>query len=278
MTYYGAIPPRAATLTMAAYRTGGGTKGNVGRGRIRILKTSVPYISRVENRRAAVGGAAAETIEGAKVRGPMLLRARGKAVTAQDFEQLTLEVAPELVRAHCLTARDEAEAGLVRVLIVPNVAADELGMIRHDELEPLPETVERIRSYLDQRRLVGTRLVVEPPAYRGVTVVVALGALPGYDHERVRNDALLALNRLLNPLIGGPNGTGWPIGLAVQVHQIAATLAWIPGVNMAQRVDVQLFAVDPRTDQRSRQPVDVIPLARNEIIYSFGRHSVRIVD
>ena len=89
---------------------------------------------------------------------------------------------------------------------------------------------------------------------------------------------MLALNRLLNPLIGGPNGTGWPIGLAVQVHQIAAALAWIPGVNMAQRVDVQLFAVDPRTDQRSRQPVDVIPLARNEIIYSFGRHSVRIVD
>jgi predicted phage baseplate assembly protein len=278
MTYYGAIPPRAATLTMAAYRTGGGTKGNVGRGRIRILKTSVPYISRVENRRAAVGGAAAETIEGAKARGPMLLRARGKAVTAQDFEQLTLEVAPELIRAHCLTADDESEAGLVRVLIVPNVSADELGMIRRDELDPLPETVDRITTYLDQRRLVGTRLVVEPPGYRGVTAVVALGALPGYDHERVRTEALLALNRLLNPLFGGPYGTGWPVGLALQVHQIAAALAWIPGVNMGQRVEVQLFGVDPRTDQRSRQPVEVIPLARNEIIYSFGRHSVRIVD
>ena len=44
-----------------------------------MLKTSVPYVARVENRAAAVGGADAETLDDAKVRGPLLLRARGAA-------------------------------------------------------------------------------------------------------------------------------------------------------------------------------------------------------
>ena len=109
----------------------------------------------------------------------MLLRARGKAVTAQDFEQLTREVAPEVARAHCLTAAHESQAGLVRVLIVPHVSSDALERVRREDLDPLPETVERIAAHLDQRRLVGTRVVVEPPAYQWFTVVVSVTALPG---------------------------------------------------------------------------------------------------
>ena len=84
----------------------------------------------MENRRAAVGGAEAETIDEVKARGPMLLRTRGKAVTAQDFEQLTRDVAPEVARAHCLTAASEREAGVVRVLIVPHVSSDALDLVR----------------------------------------------------------------------------------------------------------------------------------------------------
>jgi predicted phage baseplate assembly protein len=259
---------------MSAYRTGGGTKGNIGIGQIRVLKTSVPYVSRVENRRAAVGGAAAETVDEVKARGPMLLRARGKAVTAEDFEQLTREVAPEVARAHCLTAAHETQAGLVRVLIVPHVSSDALNRVRREDLDPLPETVGRIGRHLDQRRLVGTRVVVEPPAYQWVTVVVSLTALPGFPKDQVFNDALRALHRLLHPLVGGPDGTGWPIARAVQIHEVAAALAWIPGVDMAEEVKVRLFPADPSTGERG-QPADRIPLARNGLVYSY-RHQVRV--
>ena len=73
---YGALTPKGAALQMSAYRTGGGSKGNVAIGQIRVLKTSVPYVSRVENRRAAVGGAQAESIDELKTRGPLLVRTR----------------------------------------------------------------------------------------------------------------------------------------------------------------------------------------------------------
>ena len=85
---YGAVPAAGAVLRIELYRTGGGRAGNVARGQVRVLKTSVPYVARVENRGPAVGGAEAETLADAKARGPMLLRSRGRAVTAEDFEQL----------------------------------------------------------------------------------------------------------------------------------------------------------------------------------------------
>jgi predicted phage baseplate assembly protein len=275
---YGKIPPRSSALVMTAYRTGGGRKGNVGVGRIRVLKTSVPYVARVENRRAAVGGAEAESVDEVKVRGPMLLRSRGKAVTAQDFEQLTLDVAPEVARAHCLTAVDAREAGTVRVLIVPHVASDEMDLVRREDLIPEPETIQRIKNHLNRRRLVGTRVVVEPPRYRGVTVVVALSVLPGYSRTQVKTDVQRALNSLLHPLTGGPNGTGWPMGRAVQVHEVAAALAPVAGVDMGRKVTVQLFAFDPITGERSTEPAEVIALARNDLAYAFGKHSVRMAD
>ena len=204
----------------------------------------------------------------------MLLRARGRAVTAQDFEELALEVAPEAARAHCLTAAHESQAGLVRVLIVPHVSSDALERVRREDLDPLPETVERIAAHLDQRRLVGTRVVIEPPAYQWLTVVVGVTALPGYPRDQVYEDVQRALNRLLHPLKGGPDHTGWPVARAVQLHEVAAALAPVPGVNMAEEVTVRLFPADPSTGERG-QPVDRVPLARNALVYSY-RHQVRV--
>ena len=67
---YGAVPPGGATIRLDTYRSGGGQAGNVARGQIRVLKTSVPYVSRVENRSPAIGGAEPETLDDAKARGP----------------------------------------------------------------------------------------------------------------------------------------------------------------------------------------------------------------
>src|SRR5690606_4266300 len=53
---YGAIPPQNAAIVMRRYRYGGGANGNVQKGALSILKTSIPYIDRVLNRQAAYGG------------------------------------------------------------------------------------------------------------------------------------------------------------------------------------------------------------------------------
>ena len=68
------------------YRTGGGAGGNVARGAISVLRSSVPYIARVENREAARGGVDGESVDNAKLRAPDALRMQERAVTAEDYE------------------------------------------------------------------------------------------------------------------------------------------------------------------------------------------------
>ena len=87
-----------------------------------MLRSSVPYISGAVNLRAATGGVDAETVAEAKVRGPLTLRTGQRAVTAGDFERLTLESSIEVARARCLPSA--TGRGPVRLLVVPQVRTD----------------------------------------------------------------------------------------------------------------------------------------------------------
>jgi predicted phage baseplate assembly protein len=274
LQHFGAVPASGDSLVLTSYRTGGGRSGNVARGQVRVLKTSVPYVTRVENRVPAIGGADGETIDEAKNRGPMLLRSRGRAVTAEDFEELAREVAPEVARVHCVTAQDGADAGGIRLLVVPHVSGDELGRIRRADLD-LPDAVlERIAASLDERRLVGTRLLVAPPEYVGLTAVVDLSARPQFDLDAVTEDVLRALYGLFHPLSGGPAGSGWPFGRSVQSHEVLASLARIAGVNMSQEITVSLFPADHRTGKRSGS-VARLDLPPAGLVFSY-EHQVRV--
>lgn len=271
---YGAVPAKSSAIRMAAYRTGGGAEGNVATGRIRVLKTSVPYISRIENRGPAIGGAPPETLEELKIRGPLLLRSRGRAVTARDFEELTREVAPETARVHCLPSNDASEAGVVRVLLVPHVRPDDAGHIALADLEPPDDTVQRIRRYLDERRLVGTRLIIEPPVYRAVTVVVVnVRPGPGFTAAQVESGLLDVLYRYLDPLRGGRDGRGWPLGRAVRDGEIAAAISAVPGFEMSSSTSIRLYPADPVTGSRGER-ASVLPLAADTLVYSYDHQVV----
>ncbi|THA73182.1 putative baseplate assembly protein [Streptomyces sp. A0642] len=263
MRVYGAVPPKGAQLRVPRYRTGGGAAGNVARGAIRVLRSSVPYVAGVDNREAARGGVDGETVENAKVRAPQILRVQERAVTAEDYEVIAREAAPSLRRVRCLPAV-AGEAGAVRVLVVPDAVPDEGGRLRFEQLIPPDSVLAAVAGRLDERRLVGTRLVVEPPAYQGVTVVAELVAADG-EVDRVRADALDALFRRIDPLRGGTDGSGWPFGRPVQYGEIFAVLQSVPGVRLVD--EVRLFPADPLTGRRGAA-AERIDVAANALVFS----------
>lgn len=274
MRRYGAVPEYGATIRLRSYATGGGRAGNVAKGAIQTLKSSIPFVSRVENLDAAWGGVDGETVEQAKARGPILLRTRSRAVTAEDYEAITQEAAPDVARVRCVTAGDgDVDAGAVRVLVVP-AAAQVAGKIDFAELVPGQETLQRITDRLDEVRLIGTRVLVSPPRYRGVTVVARIIARPRLDKARVRADALEALYRYLNPITGGRDGKGWPFGRPVQAGDVHALLQRVRGVDLVE--DVRLFGANPVTGERGEetQRLDVDP---HSLIFSYEHH-VRVED
>ncbi|GAA1942448.1 putative baseplate assembly protein [Kitasatospora viridis] len=274
---YGAAPEKGAEVRIRGYATGGGARGNVPAGALCRLKSSVPSVTSVENRRPAQGGVDGESLAEAKARGPLLVRSRSRAVTVEDYEVLVREVAPELARARCVPAGRDGEgagvgAGGVRILIVPAAAVVD-GRIPFENLVPAERTLERIAAGLDRVRVVGTRVVLEPPLYRGVTVVARLVARPRVNADRVREDALGALYRYLSPLPGGgPDGAGWPFGRPVQAGEVFGRLQQVSGVELVE--DVRLFTADPVTGARGRE-VGRIDLDPNSLVFSY-EHQVRV--
>jgi predicted phage baseplate assembly protein len=270
---YGAIPPKGATLRMSAYWVGGGSRGNVARGQIRVLKTSVPYVARVENRSAATGGVEGETVENAKLRGPLELRASGRAVTGEDFEELARTAAPEAARVRCVAASEAQGSPAVRLLIVPKVTTDGLGGLPVEELRrPSAELLQRVANYLDARRMVGTRLLVAPPEYQGITVVARLTVRSASNIDDARRDSVQALYDYLSPLSGGPEGTGWPFGRPVQLFEVSAVLARVAGIATVD--EVLLFPADLASGRRG-DPVTRLDIGPDSLILSY-RHQVRV--
>jgi predicted phage baseplate assembly protein len=270
LTQHGSVPPKGSMLRLRAYRTGGGAAGNVASGALSVLKSAIPYVSRVENRRPARGGVDPEDLDNARVRGPMLLRTGSRAVTAEDYEHLAQEAAPDVARVRCVAAGEGAEAGGVRVLVVPAVPEDE--RLRFESLIPPESLVRTIAEHLDRRRVIGARVVVEPPAYQGVTIVAKVDATPTADPNRVQRDSLEALYRYFHPVVGGPNGDGWPFGRQVHQGDVYAVLQRMRGVELVE--DVRLFAADPVTGERGK-PQSRVEIDPNALVFSYG-HQVLV--
>jgi predicted phage baseplate assembly protein len=268
---FGAVPTKNAQLRLRAYRTGGGRKGNVSTRALTVLKSSIPFVSRVENRRAASGGVDGEEIENAKVRGPIRLRTRGRAVTTEDFEHLAREAAPEVARIRAVAAGDGADAGSVRVLVVPTAAARD-GWLRFDQLVPSEETLQTITDRLEECRVIGTRAIVEPPVYRGVTVVAKLKARSRQNPTRLQEAALQALYAYFDPISGGPQGTGWPFGRPVNVGEVYSVLQGLRGTELVE--DARLFGADPVTGQRGQQ-TQRLELEPHALVFSY-EHQVLV--
>lgn len=265
---HGAVPPAGAHVRVPRYHTGGGARGNVTSHAVSVLKSSIPFVARVDNRYPAGGGVDGEDVEDAKVRGPILLRTRDRAVTAEDFEHLAREAAPELARVHCVVAGDGAEAGGVRVLVVPAVSSR--GELPFSAMLPSEATLERVARRLDESRLIGTRIAVEPPVYRGVTVVARLRAQARTDPARLQEAATEALFAYFHPTNGGPGGDGWPFGRPVLAGEVFAVLGRLRGTELVE--EVRVFGADPVTGQRGK-PVERLELEPHALVFSY-QHQV----
>lgn len=270
---FGAVPPKGAPIRVVRYRTGGGPRGNVAPGTITVLRSPVPLVDRVVNRRAGVGGTRGETVDEARVRGPLALRTRDRAVTIDDYEQLARRAAPGIARVRAVPATTPEEAGGVRVLVVPSASPDADGTLRFEDLLPAEEVLAAVSAHLDERRPVGARVLIEPPFYRGLTVVARLVARVRTSPDELQRAAVVALNHYFDPLVGGLDGTGWPFGRPIQSGEVYAVLQRLPGTELVD--DVKLFPADPVTGKRG-EPVQRIDLDASALVFSY-HHQVRVV-
>ena len=259
---YGATPTAGSVIRISEYSAGGGVTGNVDIGELRLMRTSIPFISSVSNTVPAVGGVDAESIENLKGRAAIGIRARNRAVSATDFEYLVKQASPSLIRATCLNGADLGQPGTVLVLVVPDVPQ---GRIPFQLLRPRTEILTEVHQFLDERRLVGTTIRVEPPRYMGVEVAARLALGTGYMKEDVFREADMALATFMHPLFGGYDGKGWPFGRDVSVGDIYGVLQHVRGVSY---IDLARLIPTDAVSGVKAEPAEKISIKPYDLLYS----------
>jgi predicted phage baseplate assembly protein len=164
---------------------------------------------------------------------------------------------------------DGSDAGAVRILAIP-AATGQDGRISLRDLQLPDGARERVLAALDATRVVGVRLSVEPPSYVGIRVDARVRARPEADPAQVERDALAALYRYFHPLVGGPDGTGWPLGRPVQPGEVHGVLGRVPGLDYVE--DVVLFRANP-LDRSISAPQDRVDLGDTHVVLSV-EHSI----
>jgi predicted phage baseplate assembly protein len=245
---YGAAPPANSQLIMSRYQYGGGSAGNVPNGTLRVLRSSLPFIGRVENRKDAAEGYDAETPDEAMIKMPSYLRTRTRAVTADDYEYWARTV-PGVARACCLHPGEQppppGEArrprpGHVELIILPRTDTPYARLAPGD----LPLTNELRNAVLEELRHLrplGILLEARGPRLIPVAVTVRLRLSERADQRQeneVRRYVSDALARYLNPYVGGPQGKGWPFGRSLYASELHGLLHRVEAVEFVEDITI----------------------------------------
>jgi predicted phage baseplate assembly protein len=277
---YGAILPRGAEIRFSTYRHGGGTVGNVRAGTVTELKSPIPYVDRVVNRKPASGGVDAEDLEDARLRAPHVLRTRRRAVTAADFEHLVqTEFAAEAARVRCLQASlAEADGrpgpGQIYILAIPRLPEHlAAGYVPVGQLALGEDLRQRIQAYLDDHRLLTAQLTVRPPDYKRVAVTVEVKARAEAEPGRLQQAIASRLEAYLNPFVGGPEGKGWPFGRDLYLSDLYACIQAVEGVEYIKELSMSWLdrRNQPHPEERKVELLD------HEVIVS-DKHSVTVTE
>ena len=261
---YGATPPAQAMVRVPEYLVGGGTIGNVDSGTLTVMRSSIPYVSEVTNPSAANGGSDAETLDALKERAAITVRTQMRAVTTRDYELLVRLAAPSIARVSCVDATEMGRPGHVLVQVIPAVPED----LRDFELlQPHPDVLEEIRTFIDPRRPVGAIVHVEPPKYLGVSVAARLVLQLGATARTVMDNADTAIRRFLHPVLGGNDGRGWSFGHPLLLADVHSVLQRVPGVAYVDVV--RLIPVDVVTGTRGA-PADQIRPGSRDLFFCVG--------
>jgi predicted phage baseplate assembly protein len=294
---FGVLTTPRSELRFSKYRHGGGSAGNVAAGTLTHLRQPIPRVSSVTNMRAARGGADGETLADAGRRTAIDLRTRERAITREDFETLCVSAHERVARAHCIPG-DSGEATCVHILPRVDTPADRL---EPAELVPDDELLQRVARHLDERRLVGTTIVVKPARCRVVTVVARALASRTTDAADLERRILEALYQYLNPLVGGsasasaggpagagalgpvkaaPAGStraehgGWQFGRALTHGELFPLVQGVDGVSAVRFMRV--YAESGKHDTSALVEVDgALELDEDEVIAS-GSHRVKV--
>ena len=199
----GAVPTPLTSIKVV-YDVGGGEVGNCSVGvvdtiyRVPDLKdneeSELNDFLLVTNNTVGVGGVSPESTASIRANAPKLLRAITRAVSLEDYENITLAI-PNVGKAKA----EAATATAVNVFVSPQrnegsndafPGYDETGQTLSTEWSTLQTDVQ---DYLVDKTQLGVSVTVSPPTYVPVSVIIKYTKFPQYTETQVESAIKLRL-------------------------------------------------------------------------------------
>ena len=200
------------------------------------------------------------------------VRDRYRAITSADFVELALEADNTIARAHCLPRRNlysenplaepGDKPGHVSIIIIPvsikqvmifalslliSRGLYRLGLLLlQDYLQDSPpqpnqNLIDRVTDYLEQRRLITTKIHVVAPLYLTISVRLTIYLNRQAESAASRKEIEKALEYFFHPLPNpdNPQQLGWSFGRNVYVSEIYQLLDELAGVDYVTKTNQQ---------------------------------------
>lgn len=224
---------------VAAYRYTAAEDGDLATATVNALADSAhnkalfaaaggPPTVTVTNPVPLAGGAAAETLEHAEERAVELSGQPTRAVTVADYETLARQTpGTRVARAAALPDTHPGLPCVVAVGVMTVVLVPYLPLGRP---APSPGLRHAVAAYLDRRRMLGTRVEVTGPTYTEVSVHAQVQAARSASRADLASRLRAALDGFFDPVAGGPDGVGWPLGRDVYRMEVMRVLDEVAGV------------------------------------------------
>jgi predicted phage baseplate assembly protein len=230
------VPTLKNNIVLRKSITGGGRSARasaVALG-IRELRSNLPFVEKVYNVAEATGGSDGWNLSEIQTFGPQHIKMRGKAVSTEDFEWMTLQQFSELARVKCLPTKAPAGSTLVfrPGAVTMLVLTDSL------DAEPKPPNslLRRIEAFLKEHALatIFGEIHAIGPCLIHVSIDVRAKAIRQNESKRIEGLIRDELDRFLHPIIGGKDASGWPFGRDISRSELTACLQKLPGVEFIQ--------------------------------------------
>ncbi|MFA6282856.1 MAG: hypothetical protein WC633_01850 [Desulfurivibrionaceae bacterium] len=187
-----------------------------------------------------------EDLEAAMLRAVRYVTGRYRAVTSEDYEALAGEILSGLLgteaacRTVCLNNRNfewggigaERPGHVTIMLIVKTTGGGYLQKGSAATGGPEPGRIlEAVETGLARRRILTTKIHAVFPRFRSVKVAASLQLVKGAVEKVVRAEAEKRLQEFFDPIGGGPDGLGWPLGRNFYRSEVYQVFEGVSGVD-----------------------------------------------
>jgi hypothetical protein len=201
-----------------------------------------------------------------------MIKHRGRAVTAEDFEWLAREASLQVAKAKCLpnmNARLEQENGTITVVVLPKGGHTDSSLFLEVQRQVLQYLLERAPNTVAQTG----RVHVIAPAYLELSVNVDL-VVTSMDAVLSTEQAVIQrLQQFLDPLTGNYDQRGWEIGQPIHISSFYPLLKSIPTINHITKITMDMIKLE--NGLRLEIPISEMNSVIHGIITS-GVHQIRI--